>query len=66
MKIEIEQEEDGRWIAEVKELPGAIAYGNTRDEAIRFVQALTLRVIADRLEQGESTPIIVGMFQVAA
>ncbi len=48
--IEIEQETDGRWIAEVIELPGVLAYGATRDEAIGRVQALALRVVADRLE----------------
>jgi len=47
--VEIEQETDGRWIAEVSELPGVMAYGNSRDEAIRRAQALSLRVLADRL-----------------
>lgn len=56
MTIHIEQEEDGRWIAEVPELSGALAYGQTRDEAIRHVQALAFRVIADRLEHGEAVP----------
>ena len=53
MKIEIERETDGRWIAEAPELPGVMAYGSTRDEAIRKAEALALRVIADRLEHGE-------------
>ena len=53
--IETEQEEDGRWIAEVKDLPGVMAYGQTRDSAIDFVQALALRVIADRIEHGEGS-----------
>jgi predicted RNase H-like HicB family nuclease len=48
--IETEQEVDGRWIAEVRELPGVLAYGRTRDEAITKVEALGLRVLADRLE----------------
>lgn len=48
--IEFEQETDGRWIAEVKELRGAMVYGRTRDEASAKVQALALRVVADRLE----------------
>lgn len=52
--IEYEQEEDGRWIAEVVELPGVLAYGHTRDDAIAHVQALALRVLADRLEHGEA------------
>lgn len=54
--IQYEQEEDGRWLAEVMELPGVLAYGRTLDEAMARVQALTLRVLADRLEHGESVP----------
>lgn len=53
---EIEQEDDGRWIAEVLELPGALAYGQTPEEAKAKVQALALRIIADRLEHGEADP----------
>ena len=56
LKVEIEQETDGRWIAEVPEIPGAMTYGNTRDQALARVKALTLRVIADRLEHGETAP----------
>lgn len=52
--VEIEQEDDGRWIAEVLELPGVLAYGSTREEAIARAQALALRVLADRLEHGET------------
>ena len=55
-KVEIEQEEDGRWIAEIPELPGAMAYGASPDEARARVQALALRVVADRLEHGEAGP----------
>lgn len=51
--VEYEQEEDGRWLAEVPELTGVLAYGNTTEEAIAKAQALALRVLADRLEQGE-------------
>jgi len=54
--IEVEREEDGRWIAEVLELPGALAYGRTAEEARAKVQALALRVVADRLEHGEAGP----------
>ena len=54
--IEMEQEADGRWIAEVMELPGAVVYGQTRDEATAKVQALALRVLAERLEHGEGAP----------
>jgi predicted RNase H-like HicB family nuclease len=53
LTVEVEQEEDGRWIAEVPELPGVMSYGQTRQEAIDRVQALSLRVLADRLEHGE-------------
>jgi len=51
--IETEQEEDGRWIAEVVELPGVMKYGPTRDDAIMQAEALALRVIAERIEAGE-------------
>lgn len=50
MKVEVEREEDGRWIAEVVEIPGAMAYSATRDEAVSRVEALILRVLADRLD----------------
>lgn len=52
--IETEQEADGRWIAEVLEIPGAMAYGATTQDAIAKVQALALRVLAERLEHGEA------------
>ncbi len=55
-KIELEQEDDGRWLAEVLELPGVMAYGDTPEEARSRVQALALRVVADRLEHGEAGP----------
>jgi len=51
--VETEREDDGRWIAEVAELPGVMKYGQTRDEAIAQVEALALRVMADRIEHGE-------------
>ena len=54
--IEFEQEDDGRWIGEVPTVPGVMAYGQTRAEALAAVQALALRVIADRLEHGEALP----------
>ncbi len=66
MTIEIEQEADGRWIAEVREVPGALFYCNTREEAIQSVKALALRVIADRLEHGEPVPAVAELFRVAA
>jgi predicted RNase H-like HicB family nuclease len=54
--IEYEQEDDGRWLAEVLELPGALAYGRTVQEAVSKVQALALRIVADKIEQGEVPP----------
>ncbi len=65
LTIEIEQEEDGRWLAEVPELPGVLTYGQTRQEAIERAQVLSLRVLADRLDHGESIPLIDGVFAVA-
>src|SRR5690242_18096749 len=52
--VEIEHETDGRWIAEIPDLPGAMAYGATREEAIARAEALALRVLAERLESGET------------
>ena len=56
LTVETEQEEDGRWIAEILEIPGALKYGATREEAIAQAEALALRVIADRIEHGERPP----------
>lgn len=64
--VETEQEADGRWIAEVLELPGVLAYGHTRDEAVAHAQALALRVIAERLEHGEEAPVLITLAFVAA
>jgi predicted RNase H-like HicB family nuclease len=66
MLIETEQEEDGRWIAELPELSGVMSYGDTRDNAVSKVKALALRVLADRLEHGEAIPELADVFQVAA
>lgn len=55
-QIEVEREEDGRWIAEVTDLPGVMVYGEDRATAVARVQALALRVLADRLEHGEADP----------
>jgi predicted RNase H-like HicB family nuclease len=65
LTIEMEQEEDGRWLAEVPDLPGVQAYGRTRQEAIERVQVLSLRVLADRLDHGEPVPQVSGVFAVA-
>jgi predicted RNase H-like HicB family nuclease len=56
LKIELEQEADGRWIAEVTALPGVLAYGATKAEARSRAAALACRVIADRIEHGEPVP----------
>jgi predicted RNase H-like HicB family nuclease len=55
--IECEREEDGRWLAEVPELPGVLAYGDTAEEAMSKAQVLALRVLAERLEHGEARPV---------
>ena len=59
--VETEREEDGRWIAEVADLDGVLAYGTTRDEAIARAEALALRVLADRLEHAEAGPDLVSV-----
>jgi predicted RNase H-like HicB family nuclease len=64
LTIEVEQEADGRWLAEVVELPGVLTYGQTRQEAIDRVKALSLRVLADRLDHGEPVPQMGGVFAV--
>lgn len=64
--IEIEQEDDGRWIAEVLELPGGVVYGRTSEEARAKAQALALRVVAERLEHGEIAPDLVSVSFAAA
>ena len=56
LKIELEREEDGRWIAEVPALPGVLAYGDSETEARAHVTSLALRIIADRIDNGEPLP----------
>lgn len=56
VKVELDREEDGRWIAEAVDFPGVIVYGDTRDEALKKVKELALSLIADRLEHGEYVP----------
>lgn len=65
LHIEAEAEEDGRWLAEVVDLPGAMAYGATREEATRRAAALALRVMAERLEHGEPVPAVGRLFAAA-
>ncbi len=55
--LEIEQEPDSRWLAEVPELPGVLAYGNSSEQAMAEAQALALRVLAEQLEHGEARPV---------
>ena len=64
--VEYELEDDGRWLAEVLELPGVLAYGQTQEEAIAKAQALALRVLADRLEHGEAAQEFVNITFAAA
>lgn len=65
VKVKVERETDGRWVAEVPALPGVLAYGATRQEATTKVQALALRVLAERIENGEPTPELSGLFAAA-
>ncbi|MCH7750442.1 MAG: type II toxin-antitoxin system HicB family antitoxin [Acidobacteria bacterium] len=64
--IELEREDDGRWLAEVPTLSGVLCYGTNRDEAVARVQALALRVIAERLEHGEVGPELISVSFEAA
>ncbi len=66
MRIEIDREEDGRWIAEIPEIPGVLVYGDTRKQAISKAEALALRVMAERLENEEEIPELKEVFAVSA
>jgi len=61
MTVEVEREDDGRWIAEIADLGGVMTYGDTRDQAIARAEALALRVLADRLEHEEAGPDLVSV-----
>ena len=65
LTLEFDRETDGRWIALVPALPGVMVYGDTREDAIAKVQALALRVIADRLDHGEEVQTLSGLFNAA-
>ena len=65
MRVEFEQEQDGRWLAEVPSIPGAMAYGATKKEAVARVEAMVLRILADKVEHGEETPQLSQVFSVA-
>ncbi len=64
--IEIDQEADGRWIAEVPEMPGVMTYGVTRTDAVAKVQALALHALAERMEAGEAVPELLTVSFLAA
>jgi len=66
LTLDVDQETDGRWIAEVPELPGVLSYGATREQAIAQAEALAFRVLAERLENGESIPQIPMLFAIAS
>ncbi len=65
MRIELEQEADGRWIAEIATLAGALGYGSAREEAARKVEALALRILVERLENGGDLPALDETFVLA-
>jgi len=66
LSIECERETDGRWITEIVEIPGAMAYGVTRDEAMGRAEVVALRAIADRIEHGEAKPLDISISLAAA
>jgi predicted RNase H-like HicB family nuclease len=66
LSVQLEQEEDGRWIAEVTELPGVLAYADSPGDAQARAQALALRVVADRLEHREAGPDLLSISFKAA
>ena len=66
LTLELDREDDGRWIAGVPELPGVLAYGASAEEAMSKAEVLALRVIADRIEHGEAAPIPIHFFLPAA
>ncbi len=64
LSVILDREDDGRWVAEIPELPGVLVYGQTEDDAITKVKALGLRVLADRIENGEVVPEMDELFSV--
>ncbi|NOZ10358.1 MAG: type II toxin-antitoxin system HicB family antitoxin [Gammaproteobacteria bacterium] len=62
LRVETEQEDGGRWLAEIPDIPGAMAYGSSKGEAIASAEALALRALAERLEHGEPVPDLKGLF----
>lgn len=66
LRIELDREDDGRWIADIEALPGVLVYGATREDAIAKVKVLALQVLADKLAHGEQVPVTFDPFVVAA
>lgn len=66
LSIECERESDGRWIAEIVQIPGAMAYGATREAAMAGAEIVVLRAIADRIEHGEAKPLDISITLAAA
>lgn len=66
LRIDVEREADGRWIADISDLPGVLAYGATESEAVIRAKALALRVLADRIEHGEDVPEAANAFTVVS
>ncbi len=66
LHIEYERETDGRWLAEVPEIPGVLTYGTTADEAMAKAETLALRALAERIESGENRPMTINIAFVAA
>lgn len=66
LSIECEREADGRWIAEIVQIPGAMAYGATREAAMAGAEIVALRAIADRIEHGEAKPLDISISLAAA
>jgi predicted RNase H-like HicB family nuclease len=66
LHIEYERETDGRWLAEVPEIPGVLTYGTTAEEAMAKAETLALRALAERIESGENRPMTINIAFVAA
>lgn len=66
LSIECERESDGRWIAEIVQIPGAMAYGETREAAMARAEIVALRTLADRIEHGEAKPLDISISLAAA
>ncbi len=62
LAVEFDREEDGRWIAEIPTLPGVMAYGTTKQDALRRVSAVALRTLADKVERGRTPPSVSRLF----